>query len=219
MRVIVNHHAKVGGLFHEHRTPGMVVKAIIFPPTRDQTTRRILAVNAPARAVNFLPFSRLVVGLSPGTFRIHAHLVVHLGVDLAWILKATHQIQPVPFSKVSVIPAIEVIALQRNQSQVRTNHAVDTLNDAHGSGSEWLPNNLKPSSLYTHLNSPSLPWRSQAQISLSLLPTNTFQTLLPSKNFSLATNKHLSLPPMAQPSANIPLPSSPSKKISSFLMK
>ncbi len=83
MRVIVNHHAKGGGRFHELRTPGMVVKAIIFPPTRDQTTRRILAVNAPARAVNFLPFSRLVVGISPGTFRIHAHLVVHLGVDLA----------------------------------------------------------------------------------------------------------------------------------------
>ncbi len=60
-----------------------MVKAIIFPPTRDQTTRRILAVNAPARAVKFLPFSRLVVGLSPGTLWIHAHLVVHLGVDLA----------------------------------------------------------------------------------------------------------------------------------------
>ncbi len=83
MCVILNHHAKVGGLVHEPRTPGMVVKAIIFPPTRDQMTRRILAVNAPARAVNFLPFSRLVVGLSPGTFRIHEHLVVHLGVDLA----------------------------------------------------------------------------------------------------------------------------------------
>ncbi len=83
MRVIVNHHAKVRGLVHEPRTPGMVVEAIIFAPTRDQMTRRILAVNAPARAVNFLPFSRLVVGLSPGTFRIHANLIVHLGVDLA----------------------------------------------------------------------------------------------------------------------------------------
>lgn len=66
MRVIVNHHAKVGGLFHEQRTPGMVVKAIIFPPTHDQTTRQILAVNAPARAVNFLPFSRLVAGFLLG---------------------------------------------------------------------------------------------------------------------------------------------------------
>jgi len=83
MSVIVNDHTKVGSLLHEPRTPGMVVEAIIFAPTRNQTTRRILAVNAPARAVYFLPFSRLVVGLSPGTFQIHAHLVVHLGVDLA----------------------------------------------------------------------------------------------------------------------------------------
>ncbi len=62
-----------------------MVKTIIFTTTPDQMTSLILAMNAATFAVNFLPFSRLIVGLSPGTFRVHTKLVVNLRVDLARI--------------------------------------------------------------------------------------------------------------------------------------
>jgi hypothetical protein len=132
MSIIVNLHAKVGSLVHELCRPGMMVKAIIFATTLDQTKSQILAMNAATFAVDFFPFSRLVVGLSPGTFRIHTQLVVNLRVDLARILKVKHQIQSVPRPKVWIIPAIEVITFQRSQSQEITNHAINALKDAHG---------------------------------------------------------------------------------------
>jgi hypothetical protein len=175
MSIIVNLHAKVGSLVHELCRPGMMVKAIIFATTLDQTKCQILAMNAATFAVDFFPFSRLVVGLSPGTFRIHTQLVVNLRVDLARILKVKHQIQSVPRPKVWIIPAIEVITFQRSQSQEITNHAINALKDAHGillQDSEIFslyPNNLKPGFLYANITSPSLIWRNQAQ-NLSLLP-------------------------------------------------
>ena len=71
-------------------------------------------MNAATIPVDFLPFSRRIVGLSLGTFLIHAHFAVDLHVNLARIPKAMHQIHPVPGLKVSIIPAIKVIAFQRN---------------------------------------------------------------------------------------------------------
>jgi hypothetical protein len=147
----------------------MMVEAIIFAPTSNQTTRRILAMNAFAFAVDFLSFPWLVVGLSPGTFRIHAQLVIHLRVDLTGILETSQKVQPVPRSEISIIPAIEIFGFQRNQSQVMTDDAIDALDDAHDDDGRFSlsPNNQKTILLYTHLSSPSLPWRSQAQKSLS----------------------------------------------------
>jgi hypothetical protein len=110
-------------------------------------------MNAFAFAVDFLSFPRLVVGLSPGTFRIHAQLVIHLRVDLTRILETSQKVQPVPRSEISVIPAIEIFGFQRNQSQVMTDDAIDALDDAHDDDSRFSlsPNNQKPF-FYTHIS-------------------------------------------------------------------
>jgi hypothetical protein len=88
-------------------------------------------MNASTMTVNFFPFLWCIVGLSPGTFWVHAHFVVHGRVNLAGIPKTTHQVQPCPVPKVPIVPAVEVLALERNQSQKITTNTIDTLNNTH----------------------------------------------------------------------------------------
>jgi hypothetical protein len=109
----------------------MVVKTIIFPASPNQTTSLVLAKNAAALAVNLLPLSGLVIRLSSRTFWVHTEFVIDHRVDSPRILKTSQQIQPLPLSKGKIIPSIEVIRLQRDQSQIMTNNAINNLNDAH----------------------------------------------------------------------------------------
>jgi hypothetical protein len=131
MIVIINLHAKSRLLLHERLRTGMVVKTIIFPASPNQTTSLVLAVNAAAHAVDLLPLSGLVIRLSSRTFWVHAEFVIDHRVDSPRILKTSQQIQPLPLSKGKIIPSTEVIRLQRDQSQIMTNTAINTLNDAH----------------------------------------------------------------------------------------